>query len=444
MKESSPMTLRFLVVTSFASAALGVHCGNGGSSSTGSASVGTPPITVAHAPQVDKPAAAPPPASKEEDDDDMTDVAPKEKFENGRQAFESAKETLLKRYYAQGLSEDDLYRAAVAGMMEHADPSMSRWNKLLSPAELSELRDDLKGEIIGIGVQIHFEKATGYSDVLGLLPNSPAERAGILSGDKIVSVNGKLFKGKTTREIVSEIRGKVGEPVTLSILREDKLLTMTVTRDLVTYDPVSSTELPGSVGYVRIQSFTSKTVPLLKAALDGVASKGDKGLVLDLRQNHGGSFDDAVASAELFLPAGTKIVSLHKRDEKEESFVSKGSPPLATLPLVVLVDHGTSSGAELMSAALADGRHAMLVGAHTFGKWTVQTVDELSNGYAIKYTVSVFQSPSGHSYEGSGLAPDIEVDQDEKTVERAESLSTPEARVAADGQLRTALALLRR
>jgi carboxyl-terminal processing protease len=156
----------------------------------------------------------------------------------------------------------------------------------------------------------------------------------------------------------------------------------------------------------------------------------------------GGSFDEAVRVAELLLPSGTPIVTLQRRDGDAERIVSKGSPVLATVPVVVLVDRATASSGELLAGALAEGRRAKTIGARTFGKWSVQTVEELGNGYAIKFTSALFRTPSGKSYEGVGLTPDIEVDETSETVERSFLVSDAHDRLAMDAQLRTGLSLV--
>jgi carboxyl-terminal processing protease len=368
---------------------------------------------------------------------------PKEKFSNGAREFAAIKDELMKSYYAEGLTEDDFYRAASEGLLEHIDPSMRKWNKLLGPSDVAEIRSDLKGELVGVGTQIDFDPATGYTDVVGTIPGSPAEKAGILEGDKIVTVDGKLFKGMTIRDVVSVIRGKAGEPVTLSILRADKLLSFTITRAPIAYSPVHHFMLPGGVGYLGVSSFTSKTTAMVKDALGDLAAQGAKSLVVDLRDSPGGSFDEAIASTDLMLPTGTPIATVKKRGAKDDSYVAKGAPILATIPLAVLVDHGTSSGAELMTAALQEGRHASIVGTRTFGKWSVQTIEDLDNGYAYKFTIGTFYTPSGKTYGGVGLEPDVEVSMDDKATSRALAQSDPDKRLAADTVLRTAAAMIR-
>jgi carboxyl-terminal processing protease len=368
---------------------------------------------------------------------------PTEPFTDPQRNFDEVKKTLLEGYYDASITEQDLYRAAVAGMLERVDPTMHKWNKLLSPSDLAELQRDLQGEVVGIGVQIRLDSASGYIDVLGAIPGSPAERAGIAPPDKIVTVDGKLYKGLTLRDCVADIRGKPGDTVTLSVLRGDKLVSIPVVREKVAYDQVTTLTLEGSIGYVRIPSFNAKTADSLKQALGELSSKKVRAAVVDLRHNPGGSFDAAIASAGELLPAGATVVQLKKR-AGSEPMKATTTPVLYGIPIAVLVDHETSSGGELVAAALEEQAHATLVGARTYGKWTVQTISDLPNGYAAKYTLGLFQSPGGKSFQGVGMPPDVEVDVADDAVAGLWGITDPTARLAADVQLRTAVSLLRR
>jgi len=256
-------------------------------------------------------------------------------------------------------------------------------------------------------------------------------------------VNGKLFKGKTQKDVLSEIRGKAGETVTLTVLRADKLVTMPIVRAVVSYEVVRDMMLPDSIGYLRVRSFNAKTRPGIDADLGDLASRGAKSLVVDLRGNPGGGFDDAIASAEAWLPSGATIARIQKQGEKEKTFTAKGATVLANVPMVVLIDGETSSGGEFVTAALQQGRHAQVVGTRTFGKWSLQTVDDLPNGYAIKYTISLIRAADGKTYDGVGFLPDIQVDMDKKAGWAAQRELDPTKRLAIDPQLRTAVAILR-
>lgn len=391
------------------------------------------------------PAETPPPARTVASSSDDLDV-PREPYKDGARAFNEVKDALLKSYYAEGMSEDDIYRAATAGMLAQLEPRMKKYNKLLSPNEIAEIKNDLKGEVVGVGIQISFDEKSGYTDVLGTIPGSPSEKAGLALGDKIVTVDGKLYKGMKLRDVVADIRGKVGTPVLLSVLRGDKLIQFSLTRDRLVFDTPSAV-LIGSpedkLGYIRIPSFTEKTPAAVKAGLEDLKAKGARALVIDLRHSPGGSFDRALETAELLLPEGAPIITLKKKGKPEETHVSKGKPILGDLPAVVLVDEMTASGAELLASALRDQRHAKLVGARTYGKWSVQSLDDLPNGWAYKYTLGLFKTPQGKSYEGIGVSPDVELAMDEAALGRANH-GKPEDRIANDVQLRTAKELVLR
>jgi carboxyl-terminal processing protease len=212
-------------------------------------------------------------------------------------------------------------------------------------------------------------------------------------------------------------------------------------RQKVSFDQVSHMIVGSNVGFVAIPGFNAKTPQQLHDALTDLASKGAHSLIVDLRHSPGGSFDDAVASVSELVPAGSTVVSLNKRG-KVEPIVSKSTPVELDEPIAILVDHETASSAELVTAALQELRHATVVGSKTKGKWTVQRVDDLPNGYAIKYTMALFSSPGGKSFDGTGMAPDIEVDQADDATMKAQAEADAVKRVGEDVQLRTAMAVL--
>ena len=369
-----------------------------------------------------------------------------EPFSGGAQIFRSVMDTLRTKYYREGLSEDELYRAAVAGMLQHLEPQMAAWNKLLPPEEMHELTADLKGEIVGIGVEIKFDPDSGISDVLGLVPGSPAERSGLREGDKLLTVAGKFYRGKTLRDVVADIRGQAGETVRLTVLRGAEVLAFSVRRERVVYDVVTTLQLPGEVGYLRLGQFTDGTPAAVQAALAELAAKHVQALVVDLRGNQGGLFEKAVATAELFLKKGTPIVKMRRRNEPVQTLSANPKAPPPALPIALLVDGGTASGGELLAAALHEGAGAQLFGQKTFGKGSVQEVEDLPNRYGIKYTASLFLMPSGGPLEGVGLVPDVEVtlpvpegSNYERQLARVQRQQNPEQRLAVDVPLRAAL-----
>jgi carboxyl-terminal processing protease len=366
---------------------------------------------------------------------------PREPFSDAQKAFDQARAVLLKEYVDDKLSEADLYRAAVAGMLRGA--AGRKWDKLLSPGEYAELMGDLGGEMVGIGIEIKFEDETGNILILGTVPSSPAEKAELRAGDRILKIDGRSFKGLQLRDAVYGIRGKAGQAVVLTLLRDDRIVTRTVVRAPILWAPVNSISLPGNLAVVSIKSFTDKTPSLLKAALEKVMAQKPRGVIVDLRSNEGGSFDRVVESAGLVLPKGKLVATLIRRGGAEEALRTSTEPLLFGVPVVALVNGSTASGAEILAGALKEEGGARIVGKKTYGKWNVQKIAELSNKYAVKYTVGLFKTPRGELLDGKGLEPDLEVDFDEAAAEKVMHLPDGAQRLKADPQLRAAAQLLR-
>jgi carboxyl-terminal processing protease len=428
--------LRLALVVAFAA-----QCGRGAEGAPPSATGAAPP-SVAAAPFAPSGPATTRPAEGGERHGDDEPARSTEAFGEGRKNFLVALETLRRNYYDPAVGEDDLYRAALEGMLARLDPPMKRWNRLLAPAELAELQGDLRGEVVGIGVRTAYHKETGYVDVTDVFPNSPAGRAGIVEGDVILSIDGKVYKGQSQREVQRAIRGKPGQPVALTLLRGDRLVPVTIVPEAVPLDVVGRLRLPGGIGYVRVRLFSERTPAALRQALEDLAREPVHGLVVDLRGNPGGSFDDAIAVAGLLLPPGTPVASLHKRGREAETARAQGSPLLPGVPVAVLVDRATASGAELVAGALREGRGARLVGERTFGKWSLQSLEDLPNGFAVKYTIGLFRTPAGRSYENEGMPPDVEVGPNDAPLDKVQRVESPAERLEIDAQLRTARALL--
>ncbi len=363
---------------------------------------------------------------------------PRENFADAEKAFREAKALLQREYVDESVTEDDLYRGAVAGMLA---ASGRKWDSLLSPSSLSMMHEELAGMFVGIGIEIDTERS--YITVIAPIPGSPADKAGILAGDRIIKIDGRAVKEKGDDTAMYSIRGKANTPITLTILRETQVITKTVIRAAIGIVSVSDLSLPSGVTVVWVRTFNEKTPGLLRAALQRVAAKSPKGLVIDLRQNQGGLFDKMVESAALLLPKGASVVTEVRRGNREVPVRTEGEPVLRGVPVAVLVNGDTASGAEIFAGALRDTIGARLVGSKTLGKWNVQKVADLPNGYAIKYTVGTFKTPKGLAPDGKGLEPEVPVDLDEKLIDRVQRTLEPTARLAADAQLRAALALLK-
>lgn len=382
-------------------------------------------------------------AKKEEADFASWRNKPEEPFSNGAATFEAVKQTLLKNYVNKGVTEEDLYRAAVEGMLSNMDPSMSLWNKLMTPTEYKELIGDMQGRIVGIGIEVGFNETNGYADVMGVIPGTPAEKAGIKRGDQILRIDGQSFKGKQLRDLVYAIRGKDGSEVKLTVLHDDSIKNLKIKRQGLVWDSVTTQMVNQDIAVLFIRNFTDATPDLLKKNLNELKSKGIKGLIVDLRGNQGGAFEKTTESIEHFIPKNKVIVKAIKRGPIQEDLISKGEPVLSGVPLVVLINGHTKSGAEIMAGALKMSAGATTVGTHTYGKWSAQSVDELPNKYAIKYTTATFLAPDGSDLAGKGLQPDIVVEFNEDEAAKLQSQRNIEQRVQADVQLQTAINVLK-
>jgi carboxyl-terminal processing protease len=334
---------------------------------------------------------------------------PQEMFTDAEASFKLAMNKILQEYVDKRISKEDLYRAATAGMLEALNNDEHSWNSLLTPREVKEIQSDLSGQVTGIGIEMKFDDTTGYALILNVIPNAPSSKAGLKRDDQILSVDGKRYKGKQFRDMVGAIRGKIGESISLKVLRDDRILSLNVKREVIPWSPVELSKIDSSTQLLTIGFFTGETPALVEEKMGEINSNGLKSLIIDLRDNSGGSFDKAVQTAELFVPKDKTIVSTKDREGKTQTFTSKKGLLRKDIKVIVLTNGATSSGAELFVGALKDELNAKIVGEGTFGKWNAQMIENLPNGFAIKYTVKGFQTPQGHSFQSVGLKPDVEV-----------------------------------
>jgi carboxyl-terminal processing protease len=363
-----------------------------------------------------------------------------EKFGDGEKSFREVKAMLLKEYVDE-LSEDDLYRGAVSGMLQAA--ANRKWDMLISPGEYADMHSDLGGQMVGIGVELDASHDKEAVTILGTFPGTPAEKAELRAGDRLLKVNDTAVKQGNGMDVIRLIRGKAGTKVTLTILRDEQVLVKTLVRAPINVSAVSSATLPDGTAVVWIRQFSEKTPSLLREQLSALMAKKPRGIVVDLRHNQGGLLDKMIESVSLLLPKGATVALEEVRGKKQEIIKASGEPVVHGLPVAVLVNGETASGAELFAAALRDDLGARIVGKRTTGKWNVQRVENLGNGYAIKFTVGLFKTAKGQAPDGKGLDPDVPVDGDDMAVARAQRMSDGAQRLAADPQLRAAVALLK-
>jgi carboxyl-terminal processing protease len=370
---------------------------------------------------------------------------PSDHFTQGEENFKKVKQLLLEKYFDSKLTDEQLYQAATDGMLRALNgDGKEPWNKLITPTERKELEIDMKGELTGVGTTIKFDADAGIATVIGLVPGSVAEKDGIKTGDQIVSVDGKTYKGKQFRDMVYDIRGSVGKSVKLKLLRGDSLITKDLIREKMNWKAVESTSFSSSgkkTGYLAVHYFNETTSGLIRDALAQQKTAGVQNLVIDLRGNEGGLFDQAVASAELFLPKGSIVVREDMRGGKSDMIKSDQDPVIHDIPIVLLVDGDTSSGAELFTGSLSENLKVKTVGEQTRGKWNVQSIESLGNEFAVKYTVKLFKTPNNRSYQNIGLTPDIQVVSSVDKLREIDISKDPQKRIEADAALRAAVNL---
>jgi carboxyl-terminal processing protease len=293
----------------------------------------------------------------------------------------------------------------------------------------------------GIGVTVRSERS-GPLTIESVIQGTPASRAGLRRGDRIVAVDGRSLAGRPSSESIALIKGEPGTKVALTIARDGRRRTQRVERARVTQPVVAGRLRRWSgrrYGVVIFASFTEGSADQVHAAVERLLKRGAEGLVLDLRGNGGGLLTEAVDAASIFLPDGT-IVSTDGRSRARHVYTATGRAIRRSVPVVVLVDRGTASSAEIVTGALQDRRRAKVVGTNTYGKGVFQEIRELPNGGALDLTVGQYFLPSGRNIggrgvtEGRGIAPDVRASDDPDTPRRDEALDAALAQLAADSQ----------
>jgi carboxyl-terminal processing protease len=312
---------------------------------------------------------------------------------------------LVKKNYVDEVDPQTLIQGAINGMIKTLDP-----HSVFMTADMhKELEVETQGHFGGIGIEITLLK--DVLTVVSPIEDTPAFNAGVKSGDQIIKIDGKSTKDITILEAVKKLRGPKDTKVTITIMRENmpKPKDFVLTRAVIQIKSVKAKTLEGNIGYIRIASFHEKTTDDLRRALKAMESKPVKGLVLDLRNDPGGLLVQAIEVSDAFLKSGV-IVSTHGRTKNMDSKITaKDDGNEMTCPMVVLVNEGTASAAEIVAGALQDNGRALVVGTKTFGKASVQTVIPLADGSALKLTTARYYTPSGRSIQAEGIKPDIVV-----------------------------------
>ena len=342
--------------------------------------------------------------------------------------FWQAWDMIKERHLRSGtFSAQDMIHGAIKGLAESAgDPHTT----FFSPEDAAKFTENIDGKFGGIGAEL--ETRNNQIIVVTPLKGTPAERAGLRPRDTIIKAGGTELAGKTVQDAIRIIRGEPGTQIKLVISREGDAGTrdIQITREMITLPTVEWEWKDGDVAYVRLISFNQNTPFAFYSVVREFIAENPRAMILDLRNNPGGYLEVAVNLAGWFIDRGETVVTERYADGEERVFRSRGNAALKDLPIIVLVNGGTTSAAEIMAGAMRDINGTRLVGERTFGKGTVQTLERLKDESMLKITVANWVTPGGHIIEGGGLVPDVNI----KRVE-----NDPK-----DAQLNKALELLRK
>ena len=310
----------------------------------------------------------------------------------------------IKSDYVEGVDDKKLIEDAIRGMLSGLDPHSA----YLNISEFADLKVGTTGQFGGLGIEVGMEN--GFVKVISPIDDTPAARAGVQASDLIIKLDDKQVKGMTLNDAVKIMRGKPNTDIVLTIVRqnEPKPLVITITREIIRVKSVKNRMLEPGYGYVRISNFQSRTATdLLKAISDLQKESTLEGLILDLRNNPGGVLTGAVNVSDAFIDDGLIVYTEGRIDDSSHRYPATPGDSLNGAPLVVLINGGSASASEIVAGALQDHKRAIIMGTKSFGKGSVQTIQELRNGSAVKLTTARYFTPNGRSIQARGIVPDI-------------------------------------
>ncbi len=377
---------------------------------------------------------------------------------------------LLQLHYVDDISSRDVLIEAINGMLTSLDPHSS----YMSPEDFQELQEETKGSFTGIGIEITIRD--GYLTVVSPIEGTPAYRQGLQASDQIIKINGRLTKKMTLMDAIKMLRGKKGSEVTITIQRKEwpDLLDIVIVRDIIPLQSVKSIQLEPGVFLIRITNFQASTTKDVRKIIQQATRKQPlDGLILDMRNNPGGLLDQAVKVSDIFIDKGVIVTTKGRDPDQDMVFDAHQGTAKYDFPMIVLVNGGSASAAEIVAGALQDHGRALILGTQTFGKGSVQTIVPLPNGAGLRMTTARYYTPSGVSIQATGITPDMVVPYEEpekkngekgkngqirekdlhhyiennkgkkKDQEVGSEQQEVEKRLAKDNQLRTALFLLK-
>ncbi|MBI1911952.1 MAG: S41 family peptidase [Deltaproteobacteria bacterium] len=313
---------------------------------------------------------------------------------------------IIQENYAENVDTKEVIYNSLKGMVKGLDPHSS----FMTPEEYTEMQIDTKGSFGGIGIEIGTKE--NILTVISPIEDTPAFKAGLLAGDKIVKIGDKSTKDMGLTEAVGLMRGPKDTPITIHIMRDgfDAPRQFTLNRAIIKVKSVKYKQLEEGFGYIRLAQFQENTTEELEKALKELQKNGSmRGLILDLRNNPGGLLQEAVSVSNEFLDKGLIVYTKGRAQGQDMTFNADTAKSQPDYPMIVLVNNGSASASEIVAGALQDHKRAIILGTTTFGKGSVQTIIPLSDGSAVRITTSKYYTPSGRSIQAKGIEPDIVV-----------------------------------
>jgi len=312
----------------------------------------------------------------------------------------------INKEYVDDIDQSDAIDAAINGVLQSLDP----YSSYMSPEIFEEMQTETSGEFGGLGIEVGME--AGVIKVISPIDNSPAEKVGVKAGDYIVKINGIQVQGKTLAESVDLMRGPIGSKIEITIRRigVKKAFVFEIVRDVIQITSVKSKIIDNSIGYIRLTSFNENSSDQIKKKIKKFKKeKKIEKYILDLRNNPGGLLSQAIKISDFFLDNGEIVATNGRKKSENRKWFAKKGDIINGKTLVVLINYGSASAAEIVAGALQDHKRAILIGDNTYGKGSVQSIIPLKNKGAIRLTISKYYLPSGKSISRTGVTPDIEI-----------------------------------
>ena len=313
--------------------------------------------------------------------------------------------------YVDEIDQAEVMDFAINGILQSLDP----YSAYMNPKIYEEMQTETSGEFGGLGIEVSMEG--GVVKVISPIDDTPAARVGVKAGDYIVRINGEQVQGKTLMEAVNLMRGPVGSPIEITIRRKGlkKAKIFTIIREIIEIKSVISKLIDNEIGYLRLRAFNENSSNQLKGEISKL-EKNNKlvGYILDLRNNPGGLLSQAVRISDFFLNDGEIVSTRGRKSRENRKFFAKKGDRIKGKPLIVLINNGSASAAEIVAGALQDQKRAVLLGEATYGKGSVQSIIPLRNKGAIRLTISKYYLPSGKSISEVGVTPDIRVEEEDE------------------------------